>query len=77
MKLNIMAFSMARGSLSLIAISLFITSAVIHAADFDSSLSNYSRQFAMGVGVNANYVFTAGNNYPPIADDVSFWCITP
>lgn len=50
---------------------------VLNAADFDTSLLNLGRKFAAGIGLNANFVFTRGTDYPPIAEDVSFWCITP
>lgn len=49
----------------------------IKAADFDLSANSIGRQFVTGLGLNSNFVFTTGNKYPPIADDVSFWCITP
>lgn len=49
----------------------------VKAADFDVSASHIGRQFIAGLGLNANFVFTTGDRYPSIADDVSFWCITP
>lgn len=61
----------------LTTISLLIASVVIHAADIDDSLSNYSQQFAKAIGLSADFVFSAGTNYPAIAEDVTFWCITP
>lgn len=49
----------------------------IKAADFDLSANHIGRQFIAGLGLNGNFVFTTGDKYPSIADDVSFWCITP
>lgn len=59
---------------------LFVFSAAPFVAgqdDFETSLTHFGELAAAVVGNNVKFVVTAGNNYPPIADDVSFWCITP
>lgn len=51
----------------------FLTEAV----DFDVSVYHVGREIATGIGLDANFVFTNGSDYPPISEDVSFWCIEP
>lgn len=62
-------------------ISLFVVFwgmfGVSRAADFDNSLSTIGKQFAAAIGSTTGFVFTIGNNYPPIEQDVTFWCIQP
>lgn len=59
------------------AIAVLAFSLLAEALDFDTSVSHVGRQFATSLGLSANFVFTTGSDYPPIAEDVSFWCIEP
>lgn len=62
-------------------VSLFVVflgmNGVSQAADFDMSLSTIGKEFAAAVGSTTGFLFTVGNNYPPIEQDVTFWCIQP
>lgn len=51
--------------------------AAVVSEDFDQSITQIGRLFVNELGLSSKYLLSAGTDYPPIAEDVSFWCITP
>lgn len=61
----------------LVLVFLAFATVISAEEDFDRSLSHIGQQIVSFFGLNAGFVFTAGKNYPPVADDVTYWCIKP
>lgn len=42
-----------------------------------SRVDHYFSKLLAGIELTAMYALTRGNNYPPLDQDVTFWCVIP
>lgn len=69
-----MVFSCLEGAV-LATVLLAFAGTGTEGGDFDISVMHVGKNFANGIGYN--FAFLSGSKYPPIAEDVTFWCINP
>lgn len=50
---------------------------VLSQNNFLSGIDTFVGKLLAGIGFSKMYVITGGNNYPPIEEDVTFWCALP
>lgn len=47
------------------------------ATDMIASIDQFIAKVMAGIELTATYTVSFGNNYPPIDEDVTFWCLLP
>lgn len=51
--------------------------AVLAATDMIASIDQFIAKVMSGIELTTIYTISFGKNYPPIDEDVTFWCVMP